>query len=79
MPPYCPQMCIRDSVYTFRANGFAWTDDYQGDDTDWQYGLTRDGNLLIKMLTVIKITADQIDVYKRQVRIAAMRDRRVSS
>lgn len=57
-------------VYTFRANGFAWTDDYQGDDTDWQYGLTRDGNLLIKMLTVIKITADQIDAAELKVKAA---------
>ena len=47
-------------IYTFNANGFAWTDDWNGGNPVWQYGLTRDGNAVVNMLSAYKISADVI-------------------
>lgn len=49
-------------IYTFNAGGFAWTDDWNDGSPVWQYGITRDGNALLKTLSVYKLTADYIDV-----------------
>lgn len=48
-------------IYTMRAGGFAWTDKWEGDETVWQYGVTRDGNAVINILTAYKIQAEQIE------------------
>jgi len=47
-------------IYTFDANGFAWTDDWNDGDPIWNYGITRDGNAIINMLSAYKISADII-------------------
>lgn len=47
-------------IYTFDANGFAWTDDWNDGDPVWNYGITRDGNAIINMLSAYKISADII-------------------
>ena len=49
-------------IYTMRSGGFAWTNEWQGEDTVWQYGFTRDGNAVINILSAYKIQAEQIDV-----------------
>ena len=48
-------------IYTRRAGGFAWTDDWAGDDTVWQYGITKDGNAVLNMLNAYKISTDMLD------------------
>lgn len=48
-------------IYTYRAGGFAWTDDWAGDDTVWQYGITKDGNAVLNMLNAYKISTDMLD------------------
>lgn len=48
-------------IYTMRAGGFAWTDEWNGEDTVWQYGFTRDGNAVLNILTAYKIQAEQIE------------------
>lgn len=47
-------------IYTFKAGGFAWTDDWNGGNPVWNYGITRQGNALLNILTVYKLTADYI-------------------
>ena len=47
-------------IYTFRAGGFAWTDDWNGGNPVWNYGITRQGNALLNILTVYTLTADYI-------------------
>lgn len=47
-------------IYTFGANGFAWTDDWNDGDPIWNYGITRDGNAIVNMLSAYKISADII-------------------
>ena len=48
-------------IYTFKAGGFAWTDKWDDDETVWNYGITKDGNAVLNMLSVYKLTADYID------------------
>lgn len=54
---------IEDStiIYVFNSSGFAWTDDWNGGDPVWQYGFTKDGNALYKILSVYKIQSEYID------------------
>ena len=47
-------------IYTFTANGLAWTDDWNDGSPVWQYGITRDGNAIVNMLNAYKISADVI-------------------
>ena len=47
-------------IYTFGANGFAWTDDWNDGNPVWKYGITRDGNAIVNMLSAYKISADII-------------------
>lgn len=49
-------------IYTFNAGGFAWADSWNGGSPVWKYGITKDGNALLKTLSVYKLTADYIDV-----------------
>lgn len=48
-------------IYTFGANGFAWTTDWNDAAPTWSYGITRDGNAILNLLKVYKLHADQID------------------
>jgi len=48
-------------IYVFNAGGFAWTDDWNGGNPIWQYGFTKDGNAIYKVLSAYKIQADYID------------------
>lgn len=65
-------------IYTFKANGFAWTDKWEGDETVWQYGITKDGNAVLNILSVLKLTADQIDATDLHVKAANI-DETISS
>ena len=47
-------------IYTYRAGGFAWTDAWDGEDTVWQYGITKDGNAVLNMLSAYKISTDML-------------------
>ena len=49
-------------IYTFREGGFAWTDDWNNGSPVWQYGITAEGNAVLKYLSVYKLTADHISV-----------------
>ncbi len=47
-------------IYTFTANGFAWTDKWNGDNTVWQYGVSQDGSAIFKAIAASQISADQV-------------------
>ena len=49
-------------IYTFREGGFAWTDNWNNGSPVWQYGITAEGNAVLKYLSVYKLTADHINV-----------------
>ncbi len=52
-------------IWTQTELGFAWTDQGWNDGNPvWQYGVTGDGNMVIKVLTAIGINADWINVGK---------------
>lgn len=55
-----PTLADATIIYTFNANGFAWTDDWNDGQPVWQTGITRDGNAVINMLSAYKISADYI-------------------
>ena len=48
-------------IYVFNSGGFAWTDDWNDGKPVWQYGFTKDGNALYKILSAYKIQAEYID------------------
>lgn len=48
-------------IYTFREGGFAWTNSWNDGNPVWQYGITKDGNALYKILSAYKIQADLIE------------------
>lgn len=50
-------------IYTFGANGFAWTDNWNGGNPVWQYGFTKDGNAVYNALSAYKINADYIEAH----------------
>ena len=60
---YHNEPSIKDStiIYTFKAGGFAWTDKWDDEETVWNYGIAKDGNAVLNMLSVYKLTADYID------------------
>ena len=49
-------------IYTFQANGFAWTKHWNNGNPIWEYGMTKDGNALMNVLAAYKITANYIEV-----------------
>lgn len=57
-------------IYTFKAGGFAWTDKWDDDETVWRYGITKDGNAVLNILSVYKLTADYIDASELHVSAA---------
>ena len=48
-------------IYTFKSGGFAWTNKWDDEETVWHYGITKDGNAVLNMLSVYKLTADYIE------------------
>ena len=48
-------------IYTFRANGFAWTSDWNGGSPTWENGIDANGNAILRLLTLYKLTAAQIE------------------
>ena len=48
-------------IYTFREGGFAWTDDWNDGNPIWQYGMTKDGNAVLKVLSTYKIQTEYLD------------------
>ena len=57
------QETLEDSnvIYTFRANGFAWTSNWNGGSPTWENGIDANGNAILRLLTLYKLTADQIE------------------
>ena len=48
-------------IWTMTEQGFAWTDQgWQGGNPAWQYGVTADGNMIVKLLTARGINADWV-------------------
>lgn len=48
-------------IYTFNANGFAWTDDWNDGSPVWKYGISKEGNAVFKILSAYKIQAEYLD------------------
>lgn len=59
---YCNQPTLEASniIYTFTANGLAWTDHWNSGDPIWTYGITRDGNAVLHAISAYTIVADVI-------------------
>lgn len=55
-----PTLISSNIIYTFTSNGLAWTDNWNGGEPVWQYGITRDGNAIVNMLSAYKVSADII-------------------
>ncbi len=55
-----PEKSESGVIYTFRAGGFAWTDDWNNGNPVWQNGIDRDGNAVLKVLSANRINADHI-------------------
>lgn len=60
---YHDKATLNDStiIYVFNSGGFAWTEDWNDGNPVWQYGFTKDGNALYKILSAYKIQAEFID------------------
>lgn len=56
-----PNLSDSNIVWRMTADAFAVTNDYQGDETVWNAGLTVDGNLIANILSVYGINADWIN------------------
>lgn len=48
-------------IYTFKANGFAWTKDWNDGNPVWKYGFSKDGNAIYNMLATYKITTEYLE------------------
>nr|DAN01668.1 MAG TPA: protein of unknown function (DUF5047) [Caudoviricetes sp.] len=49
-------------IYTFKANGFAWTNAWDDGHPTWRYGFSKDGNAIYNMLAAYKISAEYLEV-----------------
>ena len=49
-------------IYTFKANGFAWTNAWDDGHPTWRYGFSKDGNAICNMLAAYKISAEYLEV-----------------
>lgn len=49
-------------IYTFKANGFAWTKSWNEGNPVWKYGFSKDGNAIYNMLAAYKISTEYLDV-----------------
>lgn len=59
-----PLLSYSTIVYMRSAEGFVWTDNYQGSLTVWNAGYTANGNMVIKTLSALGINADWINAGK---------------
>lgn len=48
-------------IYTFKANGFAWTKSWNEGNPVWKYGFSKDGNAICNMLAAYKISTEYLD------------------
>ena len=48
-------------IYTFKANGFAWTKSWNDGNPVWRYGFSKDGNAIYNMLAAYKISTEYLD------------------
>ena len=48
-------------IYTFKANGFAWTKSWNEGNPVWKYGFSKDGNAIYNMLAAYKISTEYLD------------------
>lgn len=48
-------------IYTFKANGFAWTKNWNDGNPVWKYGFSKDGNAIYNMLAAYKISTEYLD------------------
>lgn len=48
-------------IYTFKANGFAWTKNWNDGNPVWKYGFSKDGNAIYNMLAAYKITTEYLE------------------
>lgn len=48
-------------IYTFKANGFAWTKSWNDGNPVWKYGFSKDGNAIYNMLAAYKITTEYLE------------------
>lgn len=48
-------------IYTFKANGFAWTKSWDDGNPVWKYGFSKDGNAIYNMLAAYKISTEYLD------------------
>lgn len=55
-----PQLADSSTVWKMTADAWGVTDDYKGDDTEWNAGMTVDGNLIAKILDAIGVNAEWI-------------------
>lgn len=60
---YCDGDTLEGSsiIYTFRANGFAWTTNWNNGNPVWQYGFTKDGNAILNTLYTYKVSTEYIE------------------
>lgn len=50
-------------IWTMTEQGFAWTDQgWQGGQPTWQYGVTADGSIVAKLLDVVGVRAEWVQV-----------------
>ena len=49
-------------IYTFKANGFAWTNAWDDGHPTWRYGFSKDGNAIYNMLAAYKISVEYLEV-----------------
>lgn len=52
---------ISNIIYTFKANGFAWTKSWNDGNPVWKYGFSKDGNAIYNMLAAYKISTEYLD------------------
>lgn len=48
-------------IYTFKANGFAWTKSWNDGNPVWKYGFSKDGNAIYNILAAYKISTGYLD------------------
>lgn len=48
-------------IYTFKANGFAWTKSWNDGNPVWKYGFSKEGNAIYNMLAAYKISTEYLD------------------
>lgn len=60
---FCDGEALESSniIYTFKANGFAWTKSWNDGNPVWKYGFSKDGNAIYNMLAAYKISTEYLD------------------